>query len=216
VHEVIVNQVREEDWADNWKKFFKPMPIGEKLWICPTWEEAPPADGRALLHIDPGMAFGTGGHETTRLVLETLEKHINGGETMLDVGCGSGILSIAALLHGVASVVGVDIDALAVKTAVENGEINHFCPPRYTIYQGDLVEKITGQYHIVVANIVADAIIGLSGGIKPFLKPDGVYITSGIIDSREQDVMTALDQCGFSVIERHESGGWLCLVCKAV
>lgn len=213
-YELMTDEVSEEDWANNWKKYFKPLPIGNKLMICPTWEQTPHADGRALLHIDPGMAFGTGGHETTRLVLETLERHIHGGETLLDVGCGSGILSIAALLFGAERTVGVDIDALAVKTARENGELNGMRPPRYTIHQGDLVDKISGQYDIVAANIVADAIISLSGGIKPFLKPDGVYITSGIIDTREQDVLDAFGQCGFEVKERYERGGWLCLVSK--
>lgn len=206
--------VSEADWANNWKKYFKPLPIGEKLMICPTWEPTPSAEGRAVLHIDPGMAFGTGGHETTRLVLETLEQYIHGGETLLDVGCGSGILSIAALLLGAQSAVGVDIDALAVKTAIENGELNELRPPRYTIHQGDLVDKISGQYAIVAANIVADAIISLSGSIKPFMKPDGVYITSGIIDTREQDVLDAFDRCGFEVIRRFERGGWLCLVSR--
>lgn len=213
-YELMTDEVSEEDWANNWKKYFKPLPIGNRLMICPTWLPTPPDNGRAVLHIDPGMAFGTGGHETTRLVLETLERHIHGGETLLDVGCGSGILSIAALLYGAERTVGVDIDALAVKTARENGELNGMRPPRYTIHQGDLVDKISGQYDIVAANIVADAIISLSGSIKPFLKPDGVYITSGIIDTREQDVLDAFGQCGFEVTERYERGGWLCLVSK--
>ena len=130
------------------------------------------------------------------------------------MGCGSGILSIAALLLGARSAVGVDIDPLAVKTAEENGRINGFIPPRLTLLQGDLVEKITGQYGVVAANIVADAIIALSPAIPRFLLPGGVYIVSGIIDTRETDVTTALASCGFTVTERHEHGGWLCLCCR--
>ena len=117
-HAVDSNNVREEDWANNWKKYFKPLPVGEKILICPSWETAENPDGRAILSIDPGMAFGTGGHDTTRLVLETLEKYVTDGVDFLDVGCGSGILSIAACLLGAGRALGIDIDALAVKTAI--------------------------------------------------------------------------------------------------
>lgn len=206
--------VREADWANNWKQFFKPLPVGEKLLILPTWETDENKDGRAVLHIDPGMAFGTGGHETTRLVLETLEKTVKAGDRFLDIGCGSGILSIAALLFGAESAFGVDIDPLAVKTAVENGELNGMTAPRYEIVEGDLADKVTGQYDVVAANIVADAIIALSPAVPAFLKEDGVYVVSGIIDVREQDVVTALTACGFTVAQRYEQRGWVCLVCK--
>ena len=207
--------VREEDWAHNSKKFFKPLPVGERLLVCPSWEEAgDAAKGRAVLRIDPGMAFGTGGHDTTRLVLETLQKHLKAGDTLLDVGCGSGILGIAGCLLGAASALLVDIDALAVKTAVENGEMNGLRAPRYTVVLGDLVDKVSGQFDVITANIVADAIIALSPAVEPFLKPDGVYIVSGIIDTREADVLPALKAAGFAVVERHAHGGWVCLVCK--
>lgn len=206
--------VREEDWANNWKKYFKPLPVGEKLLICPSWETADNPERRAVLSIDPGMAFGTGGHDTTRLVLETLERHICPGDDFLDVGCGSGILSIAACLLGAGSALGIDIDALAVKTARENGELNGLTPPRYTIVQGDLTRDVTGTYPVIAANIVADAIIALSPAIPALLTEDGVYIVSGIIDTREEDVQTALADCGFAVTERHTHGGWLCLVCR--
>ena len=212
-HELILSAVREEDWANNWKAYFKPLPVGEKLLIRPSWEEAEP-DGRTVLSIDPGMAFGTGGHDTTRLVLETLEDYVTPETDLLDVGCGSGILSIAALLLGARRAVGVDIDPLAVKTAVENGERNRLFPPRLTFLEGNLVEKVDGLYDVVAANIVADAIIALSPAVPRFLKPGGTYIVSGIIDTREADVTAALSRCGFTVVRRRERAGWLCLACR--
>ena len=212
--EVDSNTVREEDWANNWKKYFKPLPVGEKLLICPSWEQADNPEGRAVLSIDPGMAFGTGGHDTTRLVLETLERHVTEGCAFLDIGCGSGILSIAACLLGAGSALGIDIDALAVKTAVENGALNGLTPPRYDMRLGDLAKDVDGTYPVIAANIVADAIIALSPAVPALLAEDGVYIVSGIIDTREQDVLTALTACGFTVVKRYEHRGWICLVCK--
>ena len=213
-HAVESNNVREEDWANNWKKYFKPLPVGEKILICPSWETAENPEGRAVLSIDPGMAFGTGGHDTTRLVLETLEKYVTEGVDFLDVGCGSGILSIAACLLGAGRALGIDIDALAVKTAIENGELNGLTAPKYEIRLGDLARDVDGKFPVIAANIVADAIIMLSPAVPALLADDGVYIVSGIIDTREQDVLTALAACGFAVVERHEHGGWLCMVCK--
>ena len=213
-HVVDSNNVREEDWANNWKKYFKPLPVGEKILICPSWETTDNPENRAILSIDPGMAFGTGGHDTTRLVLETLEKHVTEGVDFLDVGCGSGILSIAACLLGAGRALGIDIDALAVKTAIENGELNGLTAPKYEIRLGDLARDVDGKFPVIAANIVADAIIMLSPAIPALLAEDGVYIGSGIIDTREQDVLAALDKCGFSIVERHEHGGWLCMVCK--
>ena len=213
-HVVESNTVSEADWANNWKKYFKPLPVGEKILICPSWETTDNPENRAILSIDPGMAFGTGGHDTTRLVLETLEKYVTEGCDFLDVGCGSGILSIAACLLGAGRALGIDIDALAVKTAIENGELNGLTAPKYEIRLGDLAKDVDGKYPVIAANIVADAIIMLSPAIPNLLAEDGVYIVSGIIDTREQDVLAALDKCGFTVIERREHGGWLCMVCK--
>ncbi len=211
---LLAETVREEDWANNWKKYFKPLPVGKKLLICPSWETTDNPEGREILSIDPGMAFGTGGHDTTRLVLETLEEHITPGCDFLDVGCGSGILSIAACLLGAGTATGVDIDKLAVRTAVENGELNGLTAPRYTMQVGDLARDITGKYPVIAANIVADAIIMLSPAVPALLAEDGVYIVSGIIDTRETDVQEALAACGFTVTTRKEHGGWVCLTAK--
>ena len=198
-NELSTRTVHEADWANNWKQYFKPLPIGEKLLILPTWEQDENKDGRSVLHIDPGMAFGTGGHDTTRLVLETLEHTVRPGDKFLDIGCGSGILSIAALLFGAESAFGVDIDPLAVKTARENGTLNGMEPPRYEIVEGDLADKVKGQYEVVAANIVADAIIALSPAVPAFLKEGGTYVVSVIIDVREPEVVASLDRCGFAV-----------------
>lgn len=212
--EILLNACKNEDWENNWKQYFHPIPVGEKLLIRPTWEDEFDAGDRKVLNIEPGLAFGTGTHETTRLCLETLEKHIDNGVTVLDIGCGSGILSVAALLLGAEKAVGVDIDALAVKTAIENGEANGFKEPEYTILQGNLTDKVSGKYNVVVANIVADVIIMFCENVADFMYDDSVFITSGIIDTREQDVLDAFEKYGFEVLERYTEGGWVCFECK--
>lgn len=211
--EVDTAVVSEQDWANNWKQYFKPLSVGKRLLICPTWETTDNPEDRLILSIDPGMAFGTGGHDTTRMVLEAVESYITPDTTVLDVGCGSGILSIASLLLGARSAVGVDIDELAVKMAVENGTVNGYGEPQYRIHQGDLVEQISGTYDVILANIVADAILKLSPLIPRFLKPHGAYIVSGIIEERGDEVEAALVACGFTVRERRIHGGWCCFVC---
>lgn len=213
-HEIDLSICRNQDWENNWKAYFKPLPVGEKLLIRPVWEDEYDADGRIVLDIEPGLAFGNGGHDTTRLCLETLEKHINPDVELLDIGCGSGILGIAGLLLGAKSATGVDIDALAVKTAKENGTINGFEEPKFTVFEGNLTDKVTGKYDVVVANIVADIIVMFTENVGKFLKDDGVYITSGIIDTREQDVLDAFEKYDFEVIGRHESCGWICFETK--
>ena len=213
-HEIDLSVCRNQDWENNWKAYFKPLPVGEKLLIRPIWEDEYEANGRIVLDIEPGLAFGNGGHDTTRLCLETLEKHIGPDVELLDIGCGSGILGIAGLLLGAKSATGVDIDALAVKTAKENGTINGFEEPTFTVFEGNLTDKVTGKYDVVVANIVADIIVMFTENVGKFLKEDGIYITSGIIDTREQDVLDAFEKYGFEVVGRHESCGWLCFETK--
>ena len=201
--EIVLNECKNEDWENNWKQYFHPIPVGEKLLIRPLWEDEYEAGDRKVLNIEPGLAFGTGTHETTRLCLQTLEKHVHEGTTVLDIGCGSGILSIASLLLGAEKAVGVDIDALAVKTAIENGEVNGFKEPEYTILQGNLTDKVSGKFDVVVANIVADVIILFCKDVASFMKDDAVFITSGIIDTREQDVIDAFDKYGFEIQQRN-------------
>ena len=213
-NEIDESVCRNADWENNWKKYFKPMPVGEKLLIRPIWEQEYDAGERAVLHLEPGLAFGSGTHDTTRLCLETLEKYAAPGKSVLDIGCGSGILSVACLLLGADSALGVDIDALAVKTAKENGKTNGFSEPRFTVLQGSTTDKVTGKYDIIAANIVADIIINLCKDVKNYMNPDAVFITSGIIEPREDDVLRAFGENGLEVIARHESGGWLCFEAK--
>ncbi len=203
---------KEEDWINNWKKYFKPIKVGEKLLIRPTWEDEYDAEGRAVLHLEPGLAFGTGTHETTRLCMELLEKYVEEKDTVLDMGCGSGILSVAALLLGADSAVGVDIDPLAVKTAIENAEINSV-GDKFEGICGNLTEKVTGKYNVVLANIVADIVILLSKDAPNFMYEDTIYIMSGIIDTREEDVLAAISDT-FEIIERREEKGWVAMAAK--
>lgn len=214
-HKIDLSACKNEDWENNWKAYFKPMPVGEKLLIQPLWiDEIDNPENRAVLSIEPGLAFGTGGHHTTKLCLETLERYVKAGDAVLDTGCGSGILAIASLLFGAESAVGVDIDELAVKTAVENGKLNGFTEPQYRIVQGNLADKVDGVYNVVVANIVADVIMLFAKDVGRFMREDAVFITSGIIDTREAEVQAALRENGFAVTERNEQSGWVCLVCK--
>ena len=211
-HTITLDSCVKEDWINNWKKYFHPIPVGEKLLIRPLWEEACDPQGRVVLDLEPGLAFGTGTHETTRLCLELLEKYLVPGCDFLDMGCGSGILAVAALLLGAKSAVGVDIDPLAVKTAVENANTNKV-GERFTGICGNLAEKVTGKFQVVAANIVADIVILLSKDAPRFLEKDSVYLVSGIIDTREQDVLDAIGDI-FQVLERREEKGWVAMALK--
>ncbi|MGN0528014.1 MAG: 50S ribosomal protein L11 methyltransferase [Eubacterium sp.] len=213
-YEISLNTCDAEDWQNNWKQYFHPMPVGEKLLIRPVWEEEYKSNGRKVLDIEPGLAFGTGSHPTTKLCLETLEKYINKDSKVLDIGCGSGILSIASLLLGAKSAFGVDIDALAVKTALDNAKKNGFEPPVFDAVQGNLSDKVSGKYNVIVANIVADIIIQFNTQVNKFLSDDGIYITGGIIESREDEVLMSFAQNGFKVVQRFEEKGWLVFVLR--
>ena len=202
----------DEDWLNNWKQYFQPSPVGEKLLIRPTWRKNYDPEGRIVINLDPGLAFGTGTHETTRLCLEVLEKIVKEDTTVLDVGCGSGILGIASLLLGGKSAVGVDIDPMAVKTARENAVLNNV-EDKFTAIEGNFTEKVSGKFDIVVANIVADAIIFLSQGVKTFMKKDSTYIMSGIIDTRVDEVIEEVSK-NFEITQKLFLNGWYCLTAK--
>lgn len=207
--DITCTSMDEEDWANNWKQYYKPLQIGSHLVICPCWEEYASKTGETVVTIDPGMAFGTGGHETTAMCLELLEQAVKPGVNLLDVGCGSGILSIAGLALGAKEAWGVDIDPMAVKIAGENGALNGFSSDRLHLFAGNLTDQINGIFDLAVANIIADVIITLAGQIGPFLKPGGAFICSGIIADRKADVEQALAQNGFTVVEKREKKDWV-------
>ena len=214
-----IDNVADADWENNWKKFYKPMEIGERLLVVPQWEEARD-DGRVKLVLNPGLTFGTGSHATTRLCLQALDKYIRGGEKILDLGCGSGILSIAALVLGAKEAFACDIDEKCVDVAYENAALNGVRKDRYTVRWGDVLTdkalqaEFGGGYDMVVANIVADVIMGLSDKVRPFLKEGGLFLCSGIIDDRAEEVFAKLRADGWTVIEQHESEGWYSFLCR--
>ncbi len=205
--------VDDSDWNENWKKYFHATEIGKKLAIVPSWESYENNEGRSVLNIDPGAAFGTGTHATTSLCLELLENYINDDTKMLDIGCGSGILAIASVLLGAESALGVDIDAQSVKTARENAEINNMSEKTEFIV-GDLADKVSGKYGVVCANIVADVIIKLLPDVGIFMEENGVLIISGIIDIRKEDVLAAVRENGFSIVEERYRENWCAYVLK--
>ncbi|MFA5657698.1 MAG: 50S ribosomal protein L11 methyltransferase [Oscillospiraceae bacterium] len=207
--------VREEDWANNWKQYFKPLKIGERLLVKPSWEaDTPQNEGRTILEIDPASSFGTGQHHTTRLCLELLEKHLEKGCKILDLGCGSGILSIAGVLLGAESAVAVDIEQNAVEAARENALKNNIPKNAYKTFCGNIIhdrtleKKLGTGYDIICANIVADVLIAMSGLFGRLLAENGVLVLSGIITERQREVTDAVEENGFSVCDIHEQEGW--------
>ena len=207
--------VSEEDWANSWKAYYKPLHIGKKMVIVPAWERYDAQPGEIIVRMDPGMAFGTGTHETTRLVIELLEKYVQGGMRVLDVGCGSGILAICAKKLGAAACKAYDIDPVAVRVARENikdsGEENVTCDVSDLLKQVDLSG---GAYDIVCANIVADIIIRMAPDVSAYMKEDAILLASGIITERAEEVVQALLANGLAVADRLDDNGWCALVVK--
>lgn len=223
-----LGETEDKDWINNWKEFFHPFWLNQIL-IKPTWipeSEVERKPGDIMIEIDPGTAFGTGAHETTKLCIEQLEKYLTGKETVFDAGCGSGILSIIATKLGAGQVFGVDIDPLAVDASYENCRVNHISDQQANFMQGNVIadeafaehmaqaKGSLPQYDVVVANILADVIIPLSGKVAPYMKPDGIFISSGIIHTKEEEVRQALLTNGFEIIETTYMKDWVCFTAK--
>ena len=225
-----VSETKDLDWMNNWKQFFHTFRATPKMIIKPTWQTAVESESEVadydpekdiVLNIDPGAAFGTGSHETTRLCLNALEKYVAPKDNILDVGCGSGILSIAAIKYGAGHAVGIDIDEHAIGSTIENRDINNVTPDQFEIMCGNIIDdtdiqKTVGSecYDIAVANILANVIIPLSAEIGQHIKTGGLYITSGIIDTAADDVRSALIANGLEIVETTTLGEWYCFVAK--
>lgn len=207
-----LQDVKEEDWTENWKKYYKPMRVGKRLIIRPVWEDYQKEEGDLVISMDPGMAFGTGTHETTRLCMEMIETHFKGGKA-LDIGTGSGILAITLSLLGAEGVTAVDIDPVAVKAAGENIARNGLSEDVQVVL-GDLTKDVSGRFDFICANILADVIISLKEPIKPLMDQNAGFLASGIIKDRKNDVLTAFRKAGFELLDEKEQGEWVALLFK--
>lgn len=211
--EVTLSEVYESQWKDVWKKYYKPKKIGEKIVVKPTWEEYIEQEGDIVLELDPGMAFGTGTHETTTMCIQALEKYMNQGDTVLDIGCGSGILSIAAAKLGAEKAIGVDLDEMAIEVSNENVAMNNVTD-KVDIRHGNLLDVVDEKAEIVVANIIAEIIKIVAPDVKLSLKEDGIFISSGIILDKIDFVKDALEDQDFEIIELVTMGEWACIISK--
>ena len=217
--EASVSFVEDSDWENNWREYYKPIEVGNRLVVVPEWEEVP-EDGRTPLRLDPGLIFGTGSHPTTRMCLAALENYVNQDTKVLDLGCGSGILGIGALVLGARSCLGCDIDPKAPDVVRSNAALNGIGPDRLTACAGDILSdaslrrRFGGDYELVLSNIVSDVIIPLSGLVRPFLAPGGIWISSGIIEGRQEEVRAAIEQAGFTILEHRCEEEWHCFVAK--
>jgi len=209
---VTYHKVNEDDWANNWKQYYKPTKVGEHIVVKPTWEDYEEKPGEVVVELDPGMAFGTGTHETTRMCIKALEKKVKKDTTVFDIGTGSGILSIAAAKLGAKHVVGVDLDPVAVESAKKNLEFNKV--NNIEILYGDLMEVVEGKANIVVANILADIIMFLSEGVRAFIEDEGYFIASGILNTQRDKVADKLKALDFKIEEVMEDGEWICIIAK--
>ena len=215
---VAVSFVEDSDWENNWREYYKPIPVGEKLVVVPEWEEIP-EDGRIPLRLDPGLIFGTGSHATTRMCLAELENYVDADTRVLDLGCGSGILGIGALVLGAKSCLGCDIDPKAPDVVRSNAALNGIGAERLQACAGDILSDLSlrrgfgSGYQLVLANIVSDVIIPLSAFMKDFLAPEGVFITSGIIEGRQEEVRAALERAGLRIVHHCCEEEWHCFTC---
>ena len=214
-----VSMTEDKDWENDWKNYYEPIEVGKRLVVVPEWMDAPD-DGRIPLRLDPGIAFGTGSHPTTKLCLAALEDYAHSGVKVLDLGCGSGILGIGALLLGCEGCTGCDVDPKAKDAAMMNASLNGIGADRLSVCAGDILKDLSmrrflgGGYKLVLANIVADVIISLSDFVRQFMTPDGIFICSGIIEERWREVSDALIRNGFSLVSHTQEEEWHCFVCK--
>ena len=211
--EIYKREVKQENWENEWKKYFNVQKVSNCIVIKPSWEEYTAKEGEKIIDIDPGMAFGTGTHETTRMCINAIEKYMNKGDSLIDIGCGSGILSIAAAHLGAEKVIAVDLDKLAVKVSKENVDLNGFSNTIDVRY-GDLTDVIDEKADVIVANIIADIIAKLSENIADFMKDGGYFISSGIINDKKDFVISKLKENNFDIIEENNDGEWNCIVSK--
>ncbi|WP_427339530.1 50S ribosomal protein L11 methyltransferase [Caloranaerobacter sp. DY30410] len=211
--EVTTSEVYEKDWANSWKKYYKPKKIGEKIVVKPSWESYDKKPEDIVIELDPGMAFGTGTHETTIMCIRQLEKYVHQHDIVFDIGCGTGILSIAAAKLGAISTIGIDLDEVSVKVAKENVRKNGVANT-VQIRKGNLLDVVDGKANVIVANIIAEVIVKLAEVVPKFLLEDGVFIASGIILDKIKDVEAALDKNGLEVIDEMKMGEWACLVSR--
>ena len=212
--ELVRKTVDDADWKDNWKEYFKPTKITERIVIKPTWEAYEKKDDEIVIEIDPGMAFGTGAHPTTSLCVKLLEKYIEADkDTVLDVGCGSGILAMASALLGAKDILAVDIDPIAVQVSKENIELNHLSA-KIRVSEGDLTKGLNIKAEIVVANLMADLVIMLSKDVAAHLKGKGIYISSGILIEKQEQVVAAIESCGFQILDILEEGEWCAIAAQ--
>ena len=210
---VSLSNVNESDWANEWKKYYKPTKVGKKIVVKPSWEDYEKQEGDLIIELDPGMAFGTGTHETTSMCIRELENYVDETKTVFDIGCGSGILAIAAAELGAKEVVAGDLDEVAVKVSKENCEINHVSD-KVVVKHGSLFEVVDSKADVIVANIIADIIKILAKDVSKFLKEDGVFISSGIILAKIDQVCEALEENGFEIVKVERLGEWSAIVSK--
>lgn len=208
---VIISTVDEKDWAESWKKYYKPIRIGKNLVIKPSWEKFEEKPGDIIIELDPGMAFGTGTHETTIMCSEALESYTKEDSTVFDIGCGSGVLSIVAAKLGAKEVIGVDLDEVCVKVSNENIKINKV-DHMVEIRKGNLLDVVHEKANIIVANIIAEIVAGITKDIGNYLKEDGIFISSGIILEKLHLVEEALEENGFKILEVRKMNSWACVI----
>ncbi|MCC0652913.1 50S ribosomal protein L11 methyltransferase [Clostridioides sp. ES-S-0001-03] len=210
---VSLDQVNEADWANAWKAYYKPTRVGQKVVVKPTWEDYDMQEGDLIIELDPGMAFGTGTHETTSMCIRELEKYVNKDSKVFDIGCGSGILAIAAAKLGAKEVVAVDLDEVAVKVAKEN-VLENKVEENVSVMHGNLTDVIKDKADVVVANIIADIIKILAKDVQNFMKEDAIFISSGIILDKVEEVKESLIENGFEIVEVQKLGEWSAIVSK--